>query len=119
MTNNKYSYLYREKYKIDILLGIILIIITYTLFRNYTLCVLLGMGISLLSFVLNELGTVRAFQRNKVNYRFLMVIFYYLRIFIIASIGLLFFLDEPYSMLFFLAGIFVHYLSLVLYYILK
>ncbi|WP_461206696.1 hypothetical protein [Clostridium sp. DL1XJH146] len=119
MENKKYLYVFKEKYKTDIFLGIILIIITYSLFRRYTIYALLGMAIALLSFISNEFVTVRLFQWKKVNYRFLIVIFYYLRIFIIALIGFWFFIEEPYSVFFFLAGIFVHYMSLVLYYIFK
>ncbi|OAA86707.1 MULTISPECIES: hypothetical protein [Clostridium] len=99
----------------DVVIGITLVIVTQWLFRNYSLVVLLGLGIAFINFIANGIITEYALLNKTIKYKIIAFISFIARVVIVCVIALVLFKINKFNMVAYMLGYSLQFISLTLY----
>lgn len=107
--------MFRKVVIFDTILAAILYGITNIFLKNYSLIVILGLVLAVLSFISNGIVAEYLLIHNTSKYKLIAFIGFLLRIVIIAGIGLLLFKHNKFNVIAYMLGYSSHFISLTLY----
>jgi ATP synthase protein I len=99
----------------DVVIGITLVILTQWLFRNYSLVVLLGLGIAFINFIANGMITEYALLNKTIKYKIIAFISFITRVVIVCVIALVLFKINKFNVVAYMLGYSLQFISLTLY----
>jgi ATP synthase protein I len=113
--NNDVKFMFRKILMFDLIIGGILSVIVFMFFGNYLFVFLLGIIVSIASFIINSLMTQYAYSGKKKNPALITLVGFFIRVLLVCGIGLLIFKGSEFNVLAYMLGYSSHFISLTLY----
>lgn len=112
---NDLQYMFRKVILFDLVIALILGSTTYHFFKNYITVVLLGLGLALISFLLNGIITQYVLLKKTKKYTTVSFIFFIIKMLTICGIGLILFKQDKFNVIAYMLGYSSQFISLTLY----
>lgn len=100
---------------LDLIVGIVLMSITYIVNKHYLWVCILGFMLGIISFCINSYVTKYVFENSENDNSGLILISYFLRIFIITIIGVVLFTYNKLNVIVYIIGYTCNFFSLIIY----
>lgn len=107
--------MFRKVVIFDIILAMILYGTTNIFLKSYSLIVILGLVLAVLSFISNGIVAEYLLIHNTGKYKSIAFIGFLLRVVIIAGVGLILFKHNKFNVIAYMLGYSSHFISLILY----
>lgn len=112
---NDLQYMFRKVILFDLVIGLVLGSTTYHFFKNYVFIVLLGLGLALISFILNGILTEYILLKKTEKYKSVALISYIAKIVIICGIAVILFRQDKHNVIAYMLGYSSQFISLTIY----
>lgn len=109
------QHMFKKIILFDVIIALILGSTTYHFFKNYVFIVLLGLGVALISFVLNGIITEYILLKKVGKYKTVAFISYIVKIVIVCGIALILFKQDKFNVIAYMLGYSSQFISLTLY----
>lgn len=112
---NDLQHMFKKVLIFDIIIAVVLVILTQWAFKNYSLMVLLGLGIAFINFIVNGMITEYTLLNKAVKYKIVSFISFLFRVIIVCGIALAIVKYNKFNVIAYMLGYSLHFISLTLY----
>ena len=113
--NSEIKSMIRKILIIDIVIAVVLAIIAFLFFINYSIALLIGFGVAVATFLINSLISQYAYAGDKKNPALITVAGFALRVILVCAIGILLYKGNTFNVVAYMLGYSLHFISLTLY----